>query len=728
MEILIADDSQLSRHLVEATLVKRGYRTIAVADGIAALNVLQRPAAPPLAILDVNMPGLDGTEVCRRVRQAAQALSTYIILLTANSSKADLVAALNGGADDYVIKPFDGEELCARVQVGVRIVELQRRLAEHVHVLEDTSAQLLRRSRQAGLGADVGAVLTVSDRLPRILQRCAELIVQRLEVGLARIWTLNPEGDALEMQASAGVISRLDDEYGRIALGQLKVGFIAQERQSYLTNQLSTDPHSNDREWALREGLESFAGYPLIVEDQLVGVLALFARESFPEDTQETLAALSHTIAQGIERKRAEEALRRSEEKYRTLVANIPDVTWTSDSQGRISFISPNIEGVSNFTVAEVYRDPQHRFNRIHPDDLPAVKEAYDSLFSRNATFEVNYRFQRKDGEWLWLHDRAVATYEKDGVMYADGVFSDITERRRFEEALRVSEEHLRRAQKLESIGQLAAGIAHEINTPMQYLGDNLRFIQDSFGELDSVLETSSRLLAACQAEGVLPELTNETSAFVAAVDVEYLTEEIPKALQQSLEGVEHVSKIVRSMKDFAHPSFNKTAADLNKAIEGTITVARNEWKYVADLVTDFDPTLPLVPCVVSEINQVVLNMVINAAHAIADVVGDGSRGKGTIAVSTRHNARWAEIQISDTGTGIPEKVRERIFDPFFTTKEVGRGTGQGLAISHAVVEKHQGTIEVETEMGHGTTFIIRLPLQESSASVVAAAQMGAFV
>jgi len=167
-------------------------------------------------------------------------------------------------------------------------------------------------------------------------------------------------------------------------------------------------------------------------------------------------------------------------------------------------------------------------------------------------------------------------------------------------------------------------------------------------------------------------------------------------------------------MKEFSHPgSDEKTPTDLNKAIENTVTVARNEWKYVADLATDFDETLPPVLCLPGEINQVILNMIVNASHAIADVVGDGANGKGNITIRTRKMKEWAEIAIEDTGAGIPEEIRQRIFDPFFTTKEVGKGTGQGLSIAHnVVVEKHGGSIDVASEPGKGTTFTIRLPLE----------------
>jgi signal transduction histidine kinase len=194
---------------------------------------------------------------------------------------------------------------------------------------------------------------------------------------------------------------------------------------------------------------------------------------------------------------------------------------------------------------------------------------------------------------------------------------------------------------------------------------------------------------------------------------VPYLAEEIPKAIEQSLEGIERISKIVRSMKEFSHPgTYDKVAIDINRAIENTVTVARSEWKYVAEMMTEYDPSLPLVPCLPGDFNQVILNLIINATHAVSDIVGDGSKGKGAIKVSTHHQGNWAEIRISDTGPGIPEEIRSKIFDPFFTTKEVGKGTGQGLAISHSViVDKHKGTLDFETEAGKGTTFIIRLPI-----------------
>jgi signal transduction histidine kinase len=290
----------------------------------------------------------------------------------------------------------------------------------------------------------------------------------------------------------------------------------------------------------------------------------------------------------------------------------------------------------------------------------------------------------------------------------------DHRKRNRVERERRLMEGQLRQAQKLESIGQLAAGIAHEINTPTQYIGDNTRFLKDAFIDLIEVFQVVEQMVAAGAPPDQVGQLFLQLQQAASRADLGYLALEIPKAIQQSLEGVERVARIVRAMKEFSHPGTEgKAPTDLNKAIESTLTVSRNEWKYVAELVTEFDPVLPAVPCLLGEFNQVILNLVVNAAHAIADVVGDGGKGKGILTVKTRRDGDWAEVRIGDTGTGIPESVRDKIFDPFFTTKGVGKGTGQGLAIAHAVVvEKHGGSITLETEVGRGTTFIIRLPIK----------------
>ena len=318
---------------------------------------------------------------------------------------------------------------------------------------------------------------------------------------------------------------------------------------------------------------------------------------------------------------------------------------------------------------------------------------------------------KRKDGT-LFPMEIAISEVPLDSGRIFTGIFRDIADRRRLES-------QLVQAQKMESVGQLAAGIAHEINTPTQYVGDNTRFLEDVFRDLAPLLANCNQLCETAGDGEVPVQLMASIVAAAKEADLEYLIDEIPKAIGQSLEGVERVAKIVRSMKDFSHPGGEaKQAVDLNRALETTLTVCRNEWKYVAEAVTNLDPDLPLVTCLPGECNQVFLNLFINAAHAIGDKLADKSTQKGTITVATRCDGNWAEIRIGDTGTGIPKESHARIFDPFFTTKEVGRGTGQGLAIAHSVItEKHGGTINFETQIGRGTTFIVRLPISGESSS-----------
>ena len=275
----------------------------------------------------------------------------------------------------------------------------------------------------------------------------------------------------------------------------------------------------------------------------------------------------------------------------------------------------------------------------------------------------------------------------------------------------------LAHAQKLESIGQLAAGIAHEINTPTQFVSDNTRFLQSAFPKLQIILTRYARLLRASRSGSLSPQLIDEVEAAIKTAKLEFLCEQIPEAISDTLEGLERVTQIVRAMKDFSHPGEDELRPnDLNKAIESTVIVARSEWKYVAELTLDLDPSIPPVPCAIADINQVILNLVVNAAHAISEAMGTDSNDKGKIKISTRGFDNLVEILIQDNGIGIPEEYSQRVYDPFFTTKGVGKGTGQGLAIAYsAITEKHHGTIGFESEAGYGTTFSIRLPLVQNT-------------
>lgn len=266
----------------------------------------------------------------------------------------------------------------------------------------------------------------------------------------------------------------------------------------------------------------------------------------------------------------------------------------------------------------------------------------------------------------------------------------------------------LLQAHKLESVGQLASGIAHEINTPAQFVSSNISFLDEAFRDITNFIGS----LTSAETEAQLP--VNYVHDTLKDIDWEYLNEEIPKAFQQSQEGLLRISSIVRAMKEFSHPgSKDAEPSDINHLIETTVIVARNEWKYVSDVVFHLAPDLPRVHCMSGAISQVMLNLLVNAAHSISEKLGRTPEGaKGTITITTEADGSSVFIHLTDTGCGIPEDCRAKIFEPFFTTKEVGMGTGQGLAIAYDVVtRKHGGDLTFKTEIGEGTMFTIKLPI-----------------
>ena len=266
---------------------------------------------------------------------------------------------------------------------------------------------------------------------------------------------------------------------------------------------------------------------------------------------------------------------------------------------------------------------------------------------------------------------------------------------------------------KLKSIGELAAGIAHEINTPTQYVINNTVFLRDTFKDITSLIE-SFIALKKTYSTGVA--LNNNIEAMLNSLDTEeldYVIHEIPQAIGQSIEGLERIASIVQSMKSFSHPGHDAMVYhNINKALNDTVTITKNEWKYHAVIETKLDEDLPEVLCYPAEINQVFLNIIVNAAHATKEAVEKGIVKQGIITLSTKNEKTHVQVSITDNGVGISDNVRSRIFDPFFTTKEVGKGSGQGLAIAHSIiVQKHQGTIMVESREKEGAVFTIRLPL-----------------
>lgn len=408
------------------------------------------------------------------------------------------------------------------------------------------------------------------------------------------------------------------------------------------------------------------------------------------------------------QRKAAETALRESEERSRMIIDTASEAFISIDENNLVSDWNKKAEEIFGWSREEALSE--NVADLIVPDKyLEAHKNGIARFRARKDAPALSRRVEitalHRDGHEFPI-ELSLSSLSHNGVYIFNAFITDITQRK----LAQIEQAH---AQKMESIGQLSAGIAHEINTPMQYVGDNIHFLDSCFSDLLKVVNEYDKLLQAGRQGEIPPELIEAVETAAQQADLAYLAEEIPQAIGQSLEGVSRVTKIVGAMKEFSHPGAEeKKLVDINRAVETTVTVAKNEWKYVANAVLDLDPDLPMVPALVNDVHQVVLNLIVNAAHAIADVVGKNEDAKGTIKISTRQNENWVEIRVQDSGTGIPPEIRPKIFDPFFTTKVVGKGTGQGLSLCHAMITKrHNGSISFETEVGQGTTFIVRLPI-----------------
>lgn len=404
-----------------------------------------------------------------------------------------------------------------------------------------------------------------------------------------------------------------------------------------------------------------------------------------------------------------------SQQQLELLINSIDGVVWGFDIEAhQYTFISHQLESILPGLGSAARQNPDIFFEHVHPDDKSTYRQEFLEKIKHPESFQLEYRLIKANGDKLFIRD-VITPVQKNGIThYVTGIMFDVTRYKVATQEKNHLEVQLRQAQKLEAVGQLAAGIAHEINTPTQFVGDNLHFLKDALLDLIKLNKMYSTLLEKTEGYDELVVYKAEIEDFKNKIDLDFLLDDMKDAINQSVEGAQRVATIVKAMKSFSHPgSSEKESIDLNSAIENTLIVARNEWKYVADLETNYDTDLPLVSCFPGEINQTVLNMVVNAAHAIEDQQkSTGTSNKGLIKISTKHIDDQALITISDNGCGIPKSHLQKIYDPFFTTKEVGKGTGQGLSIAYSVIkDKHGGSLKVQTALGEGSRFEISLPL-----------------
>ncbi|CAM2010674.1 ATP-binding protein [Acanthopleuribacter pedis] len=413
------------------------------------------------------------------------------------------------------------------------------------------------------------------------------------------------------------------------------------------------------------------------------------------------------------EREEAERRIHEEKERLRVTLACIGDGVIATDTEGNIQLINEVGARLTGRTIEDATGRPLEEVLTLLDAQTHNPHQPNHEDSGSERIFPV--LLVSTDGTEHMVAERTTPILDAAGeILGFVLVIRDITSQEK-------ARSRMAQSQKMESIGQLAAGIAHEINSPMQFVGDNNEFLTEAFTDYHKLFEELRQLIDQVNfGETKADQARQLMKAVEKELDIAYLEDEIPKALRQSREGIDRVSQLVRAMKAFSHPDRgNKTMSDLNEAIRNTITISHNEWKYVADLEAELGESVGLVHCQISLINQAVLNLLVNAGQAIGEQVKSGRFKKGLIKVSTERRKSGILIQIEDNGGGIPPSIRHRIFDPFFTTKEIGTGSGQGLAITHdIIVNKHRGKIEVDSKAGEGTVFSIALPDPQSSTEV----------
>lgn len=655
MRILLADDDHTLCSAIQEELHTLGYEVVLAHDGQKALEILTSPQPPQIAILDWHMPKKSGLEVCQEIKwDKKTAQEIYIILITGQEPKKNIAVAIGTGADDFLHKPFEFSELTCRIMAGERLIRARTEL--HQHRKFYTSLFQKHPDILLLFDPDTGTILDANQAATLFY---GYTLAEMQDLGLEDIIDYPPEK----------IKRRLDKILARdntILLSRHKLKTGKKVEVEVQTSKIT-------------------------INERLIVLVTV------------------HDLRKTTE---AEQRLKKAHLELGQIISAISSILITLNQELEVLRWNEAAEQVFSLKAEEA------KGKKITQLPLSWDKELLDQALGQSRDYRKrihtdNIQYSKPDGSngflGLTIHPMlGTSSNEAQGFVI---LATDITRKKVFESQMVHS-------QKLEAIGQLAAGIAHEINTPVQYIQGNITYLQDTWNDILELLKKYSALILGLQQGKSDPQLLEEISALQEALDLEFLAEDIPQALKESLEGVERVTKIVKSMKDFSHPGEQEKApTDLNKALESTITISRNEWKYHCDLTADFAPDLPLVPCFRDEINQVFLNIIVNAAQAIKEKIEErGEEGeKGQIHISTKATNHYAEIRIKDTGKGIPPEIQDRIFDPFFTTKGVGKGTGQGLYLAYDIVtNKHQGQLSFESIPGEGTTFIIQLPLHQT--------------
>src|ERR1700730_103971 len=506
--------------------------------------------------------------------------------------------------------------------------------------------EVRHRAQLSELGAAVGLALTNTESLTHALEQCAGALVTHLGAAFARIWTLNERGEVLELQASAGLYTHLNGPHGGVLLGELKIGRIAGDRKPHLTNSVIGDAQVNDQEWARREGMVAFAGHPLIVDDRVVGVMALFARHPLSDAVISVLASVADHIALGIEHHRSTEALRIAAERMRFALQSANVGIWDMDYTTGVLRGSEILESQYGLPPGTFGGTFEAFVERIHPDDRESVLETVGKAMKSGADFSTQHRSIWPDGTVRWLRGAGrVLLGEHGEPVRAVGITQDVTERHTLEA-------QYQQAQKMEALGRLAGGVAHDFNNLLTViLGYSELLLTDLDADDPRYADTAEILKAAARAAGFTRQL------------------------------------LTFSRKQIVEP----TRLDLNVVMIDMRAMLGRLIREDVKVMLGLGPEVASAPADRGQVEQIVMNLAVNAQDAMprggiltletANIELDEHYAKGHLGVKP---GQYVVLTVTDTGTGMTPQVQARLFEPFFTTKEVGRGTGLGLATVHS--------------------------------------------
>ena len=518
--------------------------------------------------------------------------------------------------------------------------------------------------------------------LQPILQVSADSIVRHLEATFARIWTINDQGDMLELQASAGQYTRLDGEHARVPVGQLKIGLIAQERKPHLTNDVQNDERISHPEWAKREGMVAFAGYPLVVDGRLVGVLAMFARKSLEPAVLQTFALVADTIAKGIERKWAEKKLRESERNLRLFMETIPQMLWSAAPDGSIDYYNQRILDYTGLSMDELRGSGW--IKPIHPDERDAMTKVWTAAVAEGVPFKSEFRSRRgADGMYRWCVSSALPLRDREGrILKWYGSIVDLHDWKQAQESLRSREAELAHITRIMTMGEITSSIAHEINQPLgaivNYGNACLRLIKTGSAEVTDIAAALSEIVDdANRASAIIAQiraLSKKAFPEMAVLEVKDLVAEILPLVRHELDRRRIVLKTVLS-------------DNLSPVLGDRI-----------------------------QLEQVLLNLVMNGMEAMHQIPEDCRHLSIAAQSQVSDGKALILITVMDSGIGLSAEDLPRLFETFYTTK--AEGMGMGLAISRSIVEAHDGRLWATPNTGPGATFQFVLPAQTQQEGV----------